>query len=243
MGVFSLKECCNIFVSIFYKWWFVEYYVFLMLISPILNRGIKLLKSKKFSLIVIVLIFYIYIVLWFNTRYSACSLLQFISIYIIGRYLALYPIKWLKDHCILLCIISISSLIILTDIALFFQHTNLIKYIITYYNILILLGVISLFLICNKYTFKGNSNFLIQNCLAVYLIHSNGFFYKLLMEKICPNIPFNLPLVIGGIILIIFICSLIEEGRKIISKRLERKVIDRIKFLFITKYSKSIYSE
>lgn len=235
---FSFKECIDIVVSLFYKWWFVEYYVFLMLISPMLNRGIELLSKRKFSLIVIIIIFYIYVVLWFNTRYSACSLLQFISIYIIGRYLALYPIKWLKDHCVSLCIISIFSLIVLTDIVHFLKYTSLLKYIITYYNILILIGVISLFMICNKYEFKGNSNFVLRNCLAIYLIHSTGFFYKVLMGNVCPKIPFNLLIVIAGIILIVFICSLMEEIRKTLFKGFEKKLIDRIEFLFIRKYRK-----
>lgn len=89
---FTISKLVNVFLSLFDGPWFTSFYFLLMLLSPIINKGISSIDRRTFSVIVILLLFIMYFTMWLRKRPAAISLHLFVIIYLVGRYLAMYPI-------------------------------------------------------------------------------------------------------------------------------------------------------
>lgn len=77
-------------------WWFVSDYVILMLFSPFLNDGLERMVKRAFMFVILMLTFSMYGVQWFHARDASMPLLLFFNTYLVGRYIRLYPVKWLE---------------------------------------------------------------------------------------------------------------------------------------------------
>lgn len=76
-------------------WWFVSDYVILMLFSPFLNDGLERMDKRALMFVILMLTFSMYGVQWFHARDASMPLLLFFNTYLVGRYIRLYPVKWL----------------------------------------------------------------------------------------------------------------------------------------------------
>lgn len=90
----------NFFPLEIYHYWFIETYILLYLIIPLLNAGIKAMDKQTYKRIIITL-FIVFCVLPWITNFQTFSnngytLYQFIYLYLIGGYLRKYPIL---DSC------------------------------------------------------------------------------------------------------------------------------------------------
>lgn len=80
-------------------WWYVSCYVVLMLVSPIINKGIETLSKKQLEIIVWGMLVYTYVLGFFNWADSRDFILLF-TIYLFARYIKLCPQNKLKYFCV-----------------------------------------------------------------------------------------------------------------------------------------------
>lgn len=100
---FDLK---NFIISLFpistNYWWFFTLYVFLLIISPMLNICDSWDKVFFKKMLILLGVFYLGIIsLLFGTKMGCIGDLPlFIFLYLLGRYLKKYPVKILTRHCV-----------------------------------------------------------------------------------------------------------------------------------------------
>lgn len=86
---FSLRKFILLPLS-FDLWWFVSCYIVLLLMSPILTKGIEMTNRSQHKLIVLGLAIYTYVLGYFNWANSRDFVFLF-TIYMVARYTRLYP--------------------------------------------------------------------------------------------------------------------------------------------------------
>ena len=154
----------------FWGYWFINAYVGLLILSPILNTAVNKFSKTQHSAFLIIfytlLGFNDYLGIWylgfgFTGGYS---ILWFIFLYMAGRFLAKYPLK-IKN--INLVLIFIGSLIGETAI-LFFKIRNYFNY----DNPLLVLQSMSFFLFFTKFQFQNRLiNYVAASTTMVYLLN------------------------------------------------------------------------
>lgn len=85
----GFHEIINLIFA-FNGWWFVSCYVFIMLLSPFIEEGIKKIKGRIFLIIVMGMLVYTYVM---NSLGKADShdIILLLTVYMTARYLKLYP--------------------------------------------------------------------------------------------------------------------------------------------------------
>lgn len=246
---FSIKTCIKQGLPILtYEYWFMDMYILLLFISPILNIIINHVKQEEYKTLVKLVLFVFSFIpsinifgdeFGTNNRYS---LIWFAVLYFIGAYLKIYGLKSRK-YLKLYCSISIGIFIIkfICDmIGLKKSFVQVIPNLIIKYNsIFIIMASICLFYGMSKSTIKVGDKIkkqiimLSQASLGVYLLHENRQFRMLLWNRIVYLKRFSkMPLIFGGYIIIsailIFFAGIIcEMSRKhlvdLLRKQMKRK--------------------
>lgn len=163
-------------------YWFIKAYIGLYILSPVINRFIE--STTKRQLRNILLIFYVFQTIygflfinaasWIVGGYSVWS---FIGLYMLARYLKLYPchIKdWKSSICFLMyCIIAISLALIAFVLA--YNGINVSGRIVcSFTNPLSIMEAVFLLLAFSKMHFCNKViNWIGISCVAVYLLHAN----------------------------------------------------------------------
>lgn len=159
------------------EWWFVSSYITILILSPIINKGIDSLSEKHFRALVLLMIFYEYVGQFLAAKDSKDTIFL-LTIYLTARYIRLYMYHRVNYTCkkILFCstIILGGGLyfapIIFTRVGIntlntFFISNNNILFLI-FSALLVMLLYYSSFV--NKFV-----NYLSASTLAVYLITDN----------------------------------------------------------------------
>lgn len=221
--------------------WFVPAYLGLMVLSPILNAYVEKASQKEFrNLLGIYFAFeMIYGFVWrdlalFSNGYS---LLHFIGIYMLARYLYLYSEGWkfltskLAFVFYVLCVVFASVLIILG--IEFGDNPNareLIGHMIAYNSPLTILSAVFLFMAFVKMrSFQSRFiNWAAGSCFSIYLIQESvpvSPLYRNYMENVINTSSGVLGFVlVGSLIFIIgWACIILDQPRVWIWKILSRK--------------------
>ena len=222
------------------QYWFITCYIVLYIISPWLNIWVDSLEKRKYKKFLIVgfLFFYLWPTFSFlinAPRFiddSGYGIVNFIYLYMLGRYLRLYyeskhssKYYWggyiISSILLFLCQYSLSWF-------LGFEYTSW----ISYNTVLCLIGSICLFWAFKEMSFHSSLvNYLAKPCLAVYLIHMAPFVFN----KFCIFLGVQdyhgfsfLFLVFILPILIYIICAIIEICRMLFLGGIERKIISLV---------------
>lgn len=152
--------------------WFIQSYIGLYVISPILNAFIE--NASKKQLEVVVIAFYV-----FQTIYGylggaqfiahGYSTFSFIGLYLLAQYIKRFvtiDYKWGGVVFILTALINVAAQILLYKLPLS---------IFTYDNPMVILGAASLFIYFNglKIRYSRVINYIAKSCFAVFLFHFN----------------------------------------------------------------------
>ena len=213
------------------SYWFINCYLVLYIISPILNKIIKNSSKKELKTIIIVLLLIFSIITVF-TRETVIfvnggrSLITFIVLYFVGAYLRLYPLEnsyLFKNYTtnakklififfyIFFAFLSFSCIVISSSIS-FGTLSSMISETFSslhtsYLSIIIIMQTIFYFLFFK--TINLNSKFInkiSKYTFGVYLVHENVF----IKENLYNLILFSNYSVLGSkLIIIILICSII----------------------------------
>ena len=213
-------------------WWFVAYYLLLMIISPILNAGTESLTKKGF-IAVLAGITFVQVYLGFFWQKSAFdphgySILNFVYLYLIGRYIHLHGeasekgkmrLSWLMVYFACALLFGVCNILrTFTDIPFGFNYS--------YNNPLVILASIGLFQFINSISFHSNTiNYLAGGVFAAYLLQDQVFIAKPLYgwwAAVCNSLPsfFGILLTFTLSVAFIFLSVLIEKGREKIMKPL-----------------------
>ena len=162
------------------SYWFVFAYILLFVLSPVIENGIKDLQYKQFRNLLILFFSMEFLYGWVTSSAGpgyegGHTCISFIGLYLLGRYLHLYPI-----NCKILPEVQYSLLVLfntlLSIILLYFEHSNLSHRLYSYCSPIIILEAVLLLLITVKRSFENKAiNTIAVSAFAVYLLH-NSFF-------------------------------------------------------------------
>lgn len=227
----------NILLTDRWDYWFVKAYLGLYLFSPILNAFIEHATQKQYQLVLI--LFYIFHTIYgwafpegtiyLERGYSAMS---FMGLYLLARYIRLYPLSILNKSNLFDLFIYISITILITLIQFFFKKMDIPygSYFIFYSCPLVIISAVYFMLIFTKIQFKSKFvNWVACSCFAVYLLHSSSFLATPCYDKIIlewfnnlSTIQF-LAYVIPFIVFVFITAILLDKVRLVIWKLIYNK--------------------
>ena len=234
---FSVKDALgNIFLTGQWNYWFVKSYLGLYLFAPILNIFVDYCDKKQIQSFLIC--FYVFqtiysFIFWNGAPYlqNGYSALSFMGLYLLARYIRLYPLmvwklsKW-YDIAIYVCI-AIS----ITAMSFLLQRNNLpIGNLFYYSSPLVIIAAIHFMLFFTKIHFQSRViNWIASSSFAVYLLHSNSYFASTYYDAIIlgwfKEQPRGLFIIYTSIfILVVFCLSIgIDKLRIILFKFIQKK--------------------
>ncbi len=216
-------------------WWFISTYVFLMLLSPLLNHLINGLNKKHFTMLLIGFLlleigmgfYYATATIW---GFNGYSLFNFITLYLLGAWLKRYHLVKSRWVYALLWLLSTAAMFTIAAFSIQTQDwSRVFNRAFAYNSPLLYFSAIALFFFFKSLTIKARLVFFCAPLvLGVYLIHDHPYvrsvIYKtvLQLDQINQANPIHalalMPVVIVGIF---FACIAIESLRARCMKPLE----------------------
>lgn len=214
---FSLDSFVQNFFPILYKrYWFVTAYIFLLLLSPLLNKFIKSLTKKQHFLILLIsltiTVFFPYINYLITKKFIEIpffnEIIWFTELYFFTSYIKLHNIKIDKFFIILPLVLGI----IIKSLFIVYCTTREIYMVNSLGNIIV---SISLFLLFKEIKFKSKIiNTISSTMFGVYLIHENPYirnWWWKFSTKIGLNLINNFIVVcLINTLITFFVCLIIE---------------------------------
>lgn len=188
-----MKDWMQLVPVVTKQYWFITVYFALCLVSPFLNKLVEVLYKeiyKKllltcFALFVVLPTFAVILNFKTITLDSGYGLINFMFLYLLGRYIRLhFSPTWNRYKYLLgyLCLMSVMAVFqILYSKLLGFDFDAL----ISYDTLFTFIGAVCLFLYFQQLNFSCKLiNTLAAPCLAVYVIHINPIIFRPLFEDV-----------------------------------------------------------
>ncbi len=196
----------NLYSAIFpistIAWWFMTAYIMVLLISPFIENGIKLIAKKEF-ICVLVFMTLIEVLSIPAMRNFGSSFFGLLYIYLLGRYLSMYKIKLTGKKALLLFICMTALLMICLETLYFLPIKNsALFWFLQFNNPIIILQAVSLFFIVLnlKPIYNRHINKILQPCLCIYLLTELTQPYKLIVAQLDSNPILGIGIIIGALI-------------------------------------------
>lgn len=183
-------EYSNAVKSLFFlshgPYWFILDYLFLMVLTPLINEGyFKLDKRRSFILIGLLLVINCYFGFFWGDKVNnnGYTLMQFVLMYVIGRHIRVHGFD-MKQQWAALLFLATSLINGALFYAAFYLDHGSIAWRLTYYNNpLVILSAIAFFLIFLKIKIQSRViNYLSASALAIYLIQNtplvSSYYYQ-----------------------------------------------------------------
>ena len=215
-------------------WWFVVSYVGLMLVSPILNRAVDGLSQKQmlstlglYAIVIIYLGWYQQV----EPTHNGCSLINFIFIYLIGRYIGKFvqPIDIQRYRWFWLLGYTLIALTIFALVMLRYHCGWEIRYLFDYNHPLVIMAAVMLLLFVLSFTFRSRAiNWIATSVFSAYLLQESVLFgHEYLypkMEDFFAHVPqgWNIGVLFVVSIIFLIICVLIDKVFAFLSKHILR---------------------
>ena len=196
LGIHTLsisKDWMQLVPVVTKQYWFITVYFALCLISPFLNKLVEVLDKEMYKklLITSIVLFCILptfaVILNFKTITldSGYGLVNFVFLYLMGRYIRLHNRFELSKYKYL------GLYIVCTSIMAAFQicYSKLLGFdfdaLISYDTFFTFVGAVGLFMYFRELSFSNNMiNQLAKPCLAVYVIHLNPLIFHYIFDDI-----------------------------------------------------------
>lgn len=222
-GFEARKDWMQLVPVVTKQYWFITVYFALCLVSPFLNKMVEVLEKEMykkllltcFALFVVLPTFAVILNFKTITLDSGYGLINFMFLYLLGRYLRLhFTPTWSKYKYLLayFCSMSIMAAFqILYSKLLGFDFDAL----ISYDTLFTFTGAVCLFLYFQQLRFTSKLiNALAAPCLAVYVIHINPIIFHPLFEDVLKVKGYNGVSYIAELIVLPFViyavCAAIE---------------------------------
>lgn len=162
------------------SYWFVFAYILLFVLSPVLEKGIRELARSQFRNLLILFFSMDFLYGWI-TASAGCGFegghtcISFIGLYLLGRYLRIYPIDSKLSPEMLYPIIVLLNTI-LSVLLLYLGYSKLTSKLYSYCSPFIILEAVLLLQIFTKRSFESKLiNTIAVSSFAVYLLHGSFF--------------------------------------------------------------------
>lgn len=207
--------------------WFVKTYLFLFLVSPMINLWLKKATERQRWYMVAVFAFiacYMATSKGDDSLSNGKNLTNFIYFYLVGNQLYYYKDKWMKiktSH-LLLCYVVFNMAILTLE---YFMYGNIVGKMtkilsFPYSSPLILIGAVMFFMIIGKQHIQSRFiNYVAASSLAIYLIHGSRPYLPALHGIVCgylQGVIGNNLLLLGSYIIytlvVITACVCIDKG-------------------------------
>lgn len=212
-------------------WWFMTNYLALMILSPLINKGVDALSKRHFTIVLSLL--FLFIVSGF--KYIGSGVFDkgylFLFMYLLGRYLNKYPVKSVEFNCGKILVFSITCLILYM---LYYSHVEKIDatnylYAVSYHNPFCISAAVCFFFIFWHWKIGYNRmiNMIASGSLATYLI-TDGWLQMTFTKKIYYTFGDNIFVLAVVAIIVVVTCSLFEVLRKTICAPFEERLVKYI---------------
>ncbi len=164
-------------------YWFVKAYIILYLFAPVLNAFVQNV-SREYLKTFLIAFFTIQIIYgfyhygsWYAGGYSPLS---FMGLYVLARYMRLYPNKYTQfnKYIDISLYLSVSIFMAIASMAFtyFFDKGGTILFL--YSSPFVILSSVSFFLFFTKLSLRSQIvNWIAASCFAVYLVHTSPFIF------------------------------------------------------------------
>lgn len=210
-------------------YWFVKAYIVLFLLSPVLNVFVEHATKKQFQIVLISYYAFHTFYGWLmdasvSFTMNGTTALSFIGLYLLGRYLRLYPFELtlMKKSVDLLIYLGCALTLCMINILLLSkeQTISIEGRLYSYASPIVILSSVYLLLFFSKLSINSKAiNWAASSCFAVYLFHCNGFFlgkyYRAIIEHIYYdyNTIFSILWIIIYILFIYIMAILLDKVR------------------------------
>lgn len=164
--------------------WYVPCYALLLFISPLLNW---ICEDKKAHIVILTALFWGGVILYISTGYEGYSIANFIMMYLIGRWIALYPSKLTRmqsSRALVLLMVSVCITFILALWWISRGHDVSDKKIFAYSSPIVIMSCVLLFILFkNMPLSKQWINIVAPSVFSVYLFHENGLVKDIIYIK------------------------------------------------------------
>lgn len=185
----------NVLMTDAWNYWFVKCYLFLYIVSPLLNAFVE--KATQKQLLTILILFFTLQtfygwatngITWFNRGYSGIS---FAGLYLLARYVRLYPTKWFT-HSLIFDLLVYLVFVALNTLCAFWLtrtgHASISTRLFLYTSPFVILAAVHFLLIFTKFSITSKTiNWIAASCFAIYLTHSNSFLAKPCYDNLIHN--------------------------------------------------------
>lgn len=229
--IFSVRSLVYSFIPVStMKWWFMTCYMLLLLMSPILDNGVKAISKKNFSFILISLIIYHVFSFLLLKDNAGSNFLGLLTMFLIGRYCYIYKFDIKKNKALFVFMLSWSLLFFLLYASTYFCKSLVFK--ILNYNtpLIMIMAIMAFYFVKNlKPIYSYRINKALKSTLFIYLI-SEGLglsFYTRIAGLFIGNRIF-----LGIFVVLVYICISLAVGQALLSFTavlLKKLKIDRFK--------------
>jgi hypothetical protein len=163
--------------------WFIKAYIVLYIFAPVLNSfaesaGKAKLKYFLISFYIVQTIYGFYINIgWFSSGYSPLS---FMGLYLLARYMRLYPNKYTQASKIyyISMYLIISVVVVVCSLSMVFSFDKVGTVLFHNSSPFMVLSSVCFFLFFTKISFSSNFvNWVSASCFAAYLVHCSPFIF------------------------------------------------------------------
>lgn len=198
----------------FHGLWFAKNYLFLMLLAPFINCGSFMVSKKTFLTIIITLLTYHQITI----DYNSTSELHFFLMYLIGRYISIYPIGFIEKNSYTLFVCGLILILIGTIICILLLNKELhfvYGRLLSYTNPIVIAISIFCFVSAKNFFLYQTPiiNFLAKGSFAVYLF-TDGFLRNLFVSTCFDLTGTCLTLLLSIAIIVTIALSLTDYARR-----------------------------
>lgn len=219
------------------QYWFVKTYIGLYILSPVLNAYVEQASRRSFTWLLVAFFTFQFIfgwyweaTTWFRAGYSLTS---FMGLYLLARYIRLYPVKcWQLNRWLDLAIYLVIALL-LTVVMFHIKKNGGLGGKFYFYNCpLVIISAVHFMLFFSKFSFKSRVvNWLAISAFAIYLTHSGTFLWTYYDDAIRRWFATESRFVFIGYVvammLVVFIGSILLDKARLL---LWRPILKRLKF-------------
>ena len=220
-------------------YWFVKSYVCLFILSPVLNMFAEKAPKRTFSIVLILFFAFQTIYGWTDSapefNYGS-SVVSFCGLYLLARYLRLYPFRFQTNRGLCVSAYLGLSLVLAAGIwvatRLNFHPEYAVKIAFSYINPLTALSAIALLLtfVNTDVPYSKTINWFAASAFSVYIIHINGFIFHYFQDAVWyfySNFPVALRslLIICFLVLVFMACVFLDKIRILVWRWLEVKLL------------------
>lgn len=234
-GSISIREVLKS-LMITKGYWFIKSYLCLFILAPVLNIFAEKVDKRTYSLVLICFFVFQTIYGWSDSAPEfnyGCSVISFLGLYLLARYLRLYPIRQFSDRR--LCLLAYLGLSLLLALGVWvlirqdFYSEHSVSVAFSYINPLVVISSIALFFtfINTEIPYSKAINWIATSVFSVYIIHINGFVFRYFREGVW-SLYSSYPIALRSLLILLFLmavftaCVLLDKIRILVWGLLEK---------------------